>query len=624
MFLQLIKKKIELFLLNYLIEPLTYGSIEKQQRLSGMSEKKNDNKGREQNQESEGLDVENSPSLKSWGEPADLPKKNLTIECGWGRLLFAHTFASSEKVAQSLREEGENKRDLALYVRDPQVVVANAPQGLFIDPSYTFRLPLDNYKPLKKEKAGFTIRPIDTKKDIESVNRIYQTRNMMEVEPEFLRKSYNKRKYLTYWVAVDNDTEEVIASCMGIDHRIAFDDPENGASLWCLAVDPQASHPAIGIHMVQHIAEHYIAEGRTILDLSVMHSNKEAISLYEKIGFVQIPVFCVKNKNAINEKLYTGPESEEIEEMSPYSMIIINEARKRGIRVDVLDPIDNYFGLSSGGTSIVCRESLTDLTSSIAMSRCNDRRTTARTLQNAGLHVPNQHLACTPAKNQAFMEEHGSVVVKPCIRIQSAGTTVNVQTKEDLQKAVKHARKVNSDVMLEEMVDGKDMRVLVIDFQVVAAATRKPPIIVGNGEHTILELIEKQSRRREQATQGENKIPVDKELSNTILDAGYSLEDILPKGRELQVRKASSLHFGGTVHDVTDELHPELIDAAVQAAYALDTPVVGLDFIISDPSEPKYVIVEANERPHLLNHEPQPTAERFIDFLFPQSALRES
>ncbi len=589
-----------------------------------MSTKKNDDKSSAQNQESESLDVENSPSLKSWGEPADLPKKNVIIECGWGRLLFAHTFADSEKVAQRLREEGDNKRDLALYVREPQVVVANDPQGLFIDPSYTFRLPLDNYKPLKKEKSGFTIRCLDTKTDIESVNRIYQACHMIEIEPNFLKKSYNKRKYLKYWVAVDDDTEEVIACCMGIDHKIAFDDPENGASLWCLAVNPQSPHPGIGVHMVQHIAEYYIEEVRTCLDLSVMHSKKEAISLYEKIGFVQIPAFCIKNKNTINEKLFTGPDSKELENLSPYSMIIINEARKRGIRVDVLDLIDNYFGLSSGGTSIVCRESLTDLTSSIAMSRCNDRRTTARTLDNAGLHVPDQHLACTPAKNQIFMEDHGSVVVKPCIRIQNAGTTVDVQSKEDLQKAIKHAKKVNSDVLLEEMVDGKDMRVLVIDFQVVAAATRKPPIIIGDGKHTVLELIEKQSRRREQATQGENTIPVDKELSNTIQDAGYALDDILPKGRELQVRKASSLHFGGTVHDVTEELHPGLIDAAIQAAYALDTPVVGLDFIIADPSEAEYVIVEANERPHLLNHKPQPTAERFIDYLFPQSAIRDA
>ena len=574
-------------------------------------------------QESDVLNVEKSPSLKSWGEPADLPENDIIIDCGWGRLIFAHTFKDSKIIAEQLREEKENQRALAFYVREPQVVVANDPQGLFINPSYTYRLDLKNYTPPKKKKGSFSICALNIKEDIESINRIYQTRHMAEIDTEFLQKSYSKRKYLTFWVAVDNESGDVIAVCLSVDHKKAFDDPENGSSLWSLAVDPQAMHPRIGLGMVHHIARHYKKEGRSILDLSVLHSNKEAISLYKKIGFIQIPVFCIKNKNVINEALFTGPDPQEIEELNPYSMIIINEARKRGIRVDVLDPIDNYFGLSSGGTNIVCRESLTDLTSSIAMSRCLDIRTTARILDSVGLNVPDQFLASTPTKNKEFLEKHGSLVVKPCVGMQSAGITIDVTTKEDLQRAIKHAKKVNFDVLLEEMVMGYDMRVVVIDFKVVAAATMKPPIIFGNGEHTVLELIEKQSRRREHATQGENKIPVDKELSSTIKDAGYTLDDILPKGRELQLRKTTNLQFGGTIHDVTDELHPELIDAAIKASYALDIPVVGLDFIISDPSQPEYVIVKANERPKLVSHEPQPTAERFIDFLFPQSVLRE-
>ena len=584
-----------------------------------MGTKKNNNRGKEI------LDVENSPSLKSWGASVDLPKNDVVIECGWGRLIFAHTFKYSRKAAELLKKETPNKRDIAFYVRDPHVVVAYDPQNLFINPSYTYRLALKEYKPPRKKKGAFSIRRLDTKSDeeIEGMNRIYKTRDMLPIEQDFLRKSYNKRKYLTYWVAVDEETDEVIAACLSIDHKKAFDDPENGVSLWSVAVDPQISHPGIGIGMVHHVARHFKKVGRSLLDLSVLHSNKEAIALYQKIGFVQIPVFSIKNKNTVNQKLYTGPEDPE-DILNPYSMIIINEARKRGIRVDILDADNNFFGLSSGGTSIVCRESLTDLTSSIAMSRCLDRRITTRLLDDSGLYVPDQILASTPTKNLEFMEEHGTIVVKPCIGIESAGTTVDVSTKDDLLRAIRHAKKVNHDVLLEEMVKGQNMRVVVIDFEVVAAAIVHPPKIVGTGEHSILQLIEKQSRRREHATQGENKIPVDKELTQTLLDAGYGLDDILFKGRELQVRKAANMHFGATAKDVTDELNPTLIEAARQAAYVLDTPIVGLDFIISDPSEDKYVIVEASVRPKLTGHEPQPVAERFIDFLFPQSAIKDT
>jgi D-alanine-D-alanine ligase-like ATP-grasp enzyme len=102
--------------------------------------------------------------------------------------------------------------------------------------------------------------------------------------------------------------------------------------------------------------------------------------------------------------------------------------------------------------------------------------------------------------------------------------------------------------------------------------------------------------------------------------AGYDLETIVPADEKIQVRKTANLHTGGTIEDVTPIIHPALIEAAEQAAEALDIPVTGLDMIVPDPKRPDYVIIEANERPGLANHEPQPTAERFVDLLFPQTA----
>ena len=576
----------------------------------------------DENTDTEILDIENTPSLKSWGAPADFSQKNVAIECGWGRLIFAHTFKTNKKLVETLREEEPGKRDQTLYVREPQVLVAQDPENLLLEPAYTFRLDLENYKPTSNNKGTFSIRRLKIRKDADSINRIYLTRDMPEIGQDFLKKSYSKSKYLTFWVAVDNDSEEIIAVCLGIDHKLAFDDPENGSSLWSLAVDSQATHPAIGLQMVHHIARHFKKQGRSFLDLSVYHDNDEAISLYEKLGFVKVPAYSVVPRNMVNEEhYYHEPELEDA--LNPYSMIIVNEARRRGIRVDLLDSDDNYFGLSFGGMSIACRESLTDMTSSIAISRCQDIRTTARTLGRAGLNVPDQHLASTLEENLAFMEKHNSVVVKPCKGKRSAGTTVDVSTKQELQKAIRHAKKVHFDVLLEEMAPGVPLRVIVIDYEVVAAAIKNPPKIVGDGTRTILELVQKQSRRREHATHGESKIPVNRELSRTIQDAGYELDDILPKGRELQVRKTANLNLGATIHDVTEDLHPELAKAAAKAAYALDIPIVGLDFIVPDPSKKDYVIVKANERPRLTNHEPQPVAERFLDYLFPQSILRE-
>jgi len=156
----------------------------------------------------------------------------------------------------------------------------------------------------------------------------------------------------------------------------------------------------------------------------------------------------------------------------------------------------------------------------------------------------------------------------------------------------------------------------------VAGAIRLPAAVTGNGQDDISELIRVQSRRRSNATGGESTIPLDAETERCVTLGGYRMHDILPKGDILNVRKTANLHTGGTIHDVTSRLHSSLCRAAEHAATVLEMPVVGLDFLVPAVDQPDYVIIEANERPGLANHEPQPTAEKFIDMLFPQTKRR--
>jgi GNAT-family acetyltransferase (TIGR03103 family) len=558
-----------------------------------------------------------SPSLQSWKGPSrDQVKTNVVVDCGWGRLLFGHTFESNPVVAQTLCEEREGKRDIAMYLGDPHVVLSIAPQDLFLDPSHTFRIQLAQYRAPAPRVAGFCVRKLASHDDAEAANRIYARRRMISVDPEFI---WSKRasRTLTYLVAEDAATGDLIGVVTGVDHVEAFADPEQGSSLWALAVDPQTTHPGVGEALVTHLLEHYIARGRAFVDLSVIHDNHQAIRLYEKLGFSRVPVFCVKKKNSFNEPLFIADPPEA--KLNPYATIIIREARRRGIAVDVIDEQAAYFGLSFGGRTIVCRESLSELTHAIALSRCDDKRITRRVLASAGLNTPAQIEALGAEPDRAFLELYGRIVVKPARGEQGAGVCVDVRTPGELEQARARARSAGDPVILEELVEGEDLRIVVIDYRVVAAAVRRPPQVAGDGRHSVRELIEKQSRRRAAATGGESMIPVDVETERAVAAAGYGLDDLLPPGETIVVRKAANLHTGGTIHDVTPELHPRLIQAAERAAEALDIPVVGLDFIVPSVSGPRYWIIEANERPGLANHEPRPTAERFVDLLFPQT-----
>jgi GNAT-family acetyltransferase (TIGR03103 family) len=234
--------------------------------------------------------------------------------------------------------------------------------------------------------------------------------------------------------------------------------------------------------------------------------------------------------------------------------------------------------------------------------------------------VPKQRPANGAQEDEAFLRECKALVVKPAQGEQGRGVHVNITSPGELRAAVDDVKRMCPIVVLEEYVQGEDLRVVVINFKVVAAAIRRPAQVTGTGRHTIAALIEKQSRRRAAATGGESSIPVDEETTRCLAAQGLGLEEILPEGTRIPVRKTANLHTGGTLHDVTEDLSEDLREISELIAKTLNIPVVGLDFIVKSHEASDYALIEANERPGLANHEPQPTAERFIDLLFPQTA----
>jgi GNAT-family acetyltransferase (TIGR03103 family) len=545
------------------------------------------------------------------------PSQPHAVHCGWGRLLIGHTYPDAAALASELLAEQPGERDIALYVAAPHQVLAQAPQQLFLDPSDTLRLWFTDYRPARRSFRGYRVRRAQNAEDWQAINALYQLRGMLPIEPDKLTPRHIGGP--VYWLAEDEDSGAVIGSVMGLNHHKAYQDPDHGSSLWCLAVDPRCSRPGVGEVLVRHLIEHFMSRGLSHLDLSVLHDNQQAKSLYAKLGFRELQTFSIKRKNGINEALFLGPGPHT--PMNPYARIIVDEALRRGIEVQVDDADAGLFTLSHGGRRIRCRESLSDLTSAVSMTLCQDKRLTHRALARAGLHLPAQRLAGSAEDNAAFLAEHGSLVVKPVDGEQGQGVAVDLRTPLDVQDAIERASTFDSRVLLESFHPGFDLRILVIGFAVVAAAIRRPAEVIGDGQHSIGELIDAQSRRRQAATEGESRIPKDAETLRTLHAAGVDYDSVLPAGQRLAVRKTANLHTGGSLEDVTDILHPVLADAAVKAARALDIPVVGLDLLVPAADQPEYVFIEANERAGLANHQPQPTAERFIDLLFPLSQV---
>jgi GNAT-family acetyltransferase (TIGR03103 family) len=552
----------------------------------------------------------------------DAMAKDVEIELGWGRLIFGQTFADGGTLAEALRREAPGRRDICIYARESHVVVAGAPSELFIDPSHTYRLRFaeatdeDTSPP---SPVGVTVRALNDPSDADSMNRVFVRCGMVPAPVKVIWDNHLHQPAITYLLAVRDDDGAVVGTVTGVDHELLFSDPERGSSLWTLAVDPGAGIPGIGIALTRKLAAHFRRAGRLYMDLSVTHDNAAAIRLYEKLGFRRVPVLAIKRKNAINVTLFSPPP-ETVDDLNPYARIIADEAIRRGIWVEVLDAETGEIRLSHGGRSVITRESLSEFTSAIAMCRCDDKRLTRRLVAEAGIHVPRARLATFDDGDFEFLKDVGEVVVKPTRGEQGKGITVGVTVEHgagELAAAVARAREESLEVLIEQRVNGNDLRLVVIDGRVVAAALRLPPEVIGTGEHTVRDLIVGESRRRSAATGGESRIPLDTVTEATVGEYGWKLDDVLPQGMKLRVRHTANLHQGGTIHDVTPNVNQELCRVAVTAAEAIGIPVTGIDLLVPDVTGQEYAFIEANERPGLANHEPQPTAAAFVDYLFP-------
>jgi GNAT-family acetyltransferase (TIGR03103 family) len=551
----------------------------------------------------------------------DAMAKDVELELGWGRLIFGQTFADPDTLSEALRREAPGRRDICIYARESHVVIARAPTELFIDPSHTYRLRFtsEHAEDLAPSPLGVTVRTLNDPADADAMNRVFVRCGMVPAPVETIWDNHLHAEAVTYLVAARDEDGAVVGTVTGVDHEVLFSDPEHGSSLWTLAVDPAAALPGVGDALTRAMAEHFRNAGRAYMDLSVGHDNAAAIALYEKLGFRRVPVLAIKRKNAVNEPLFTQPP-ETVEDLNPYARIIADEALRRGIWVEVLDAETGEMRLSHGGRSLITRESLSEFTSAIAMCRCDDKRLTRRLVSEAGITVPPARLATFDDDDYAFLQEVGEVVVKPTRGEQGKGITVGVTADngpDELAVALARARQQYPEVLIEQRVQGDDLRLVVIDGRVVAAALRVPPEVIGTGEHSVQDLIAAESRRRSAATGGESRIPQDDLTESTVRDAGWKLDDVLPKGTRLRVRRTANLHQGATIHDVTAQVNQELCRVGVAAAAAIGIPVTGIDLLVPDVTGDDYAFIEANERPGLANHEPQPTAAAFLDYLFP-------
>ena len=274
---------------------------------------------------------------------------------------------------------------------------------------------------------------------------------------------------------------------------------------------------------------------------------------------------------------------------------------------------------------------VTSETRHIAVEVASDKEETNRILGDLGLPVPRQVLTRNPRRAVRAAERMGyPVVVKPYNANHGRGVSLHLASPEQVEKAVEKAKEHSRTVLVEEMIEGFDHRMLVINGELVAVAKRVPGHVIGDGSRTVEELVDLVNQDPRRGVGHEKvltRLELDYQAERLLSKAGYTKETVLESGEILYLRATGNLSTGGTAIDLTDVVHHDNREMAVRAAGAIGLDVAGVDFITPDITrsyrEVGGGICEINAAPGFRMHvaptegQPRDVAGPVMDMLFP-------
>lgn len=397
-------------------------------------------------------------------------------------------------------------------------------------------------------------------------------------------------------------------------------------------------------HVVEHVALEFqvmagmdCGYGRTrstgeygIYKVVFSYLSEEAGIYAGKAAVDFVEAIAEKKSFDVKEVLETLKEIWSEEMPGPSTQTILDEAIRRKIPVTRLDDQSLYL-LGYGRNQQVFRATVMGTTSNLAVESVGCKWFTKNLLQKAGVPVPKGVIVYDKTELEPAIEEISfPLVIKPIDGNHGRGITTNIRNKEDARKAATQAWKISDRIIIEEYEEGADYRFLVINYKLIAVAKRTPACVRGDGQLTVRELIAKENKNPDRGSGHEKvltKIKIDYQTKSLLKEAGLSLDDIPPLGKEIVLKRTANLSTGGTSTDMTDQVHPYNVFLAERIARLFHLDVCGIDIMVKDIAQPiqkgNGTVIELNAGPGFRMHThpshgtPRDVAKPILDMLFP-------
>ena len=317
-------------------------------------------------------------------------------------------------------------------------------------------------------------------------------------------------------------------------------------------------------------------------------------------------------------------------ELGPSTASLARAAEERGIPWIRLNRY-SLLQLGHGRYQQRIQATTTGRTSNIAVDLASDKEETNAILRDLGLPVPAQRIVRSSSEAKRAAQRIGyPVVLKPLSANHGRGVSIGLREPQQVEVAFEKAREHGRTIIVESHLEGFDHRLLVVDGELVAAAKRVPGHVVGDGVHTVEQLVDKVNEDPRRGIGHEKvltRLEFDHQADRLLSQLGYTRETVPADGETVFLRTTANLSTGGTAVDVTDVIHPDNREMAVRAIKAIGLDVGGVDFLTTDISrsyrETRGGICEVNAGPGFRMHvapsegTPRDVAGPVIDMLFP-------
>ena len=322
-------------------------------------------------------------------------------------------------------------------------------------------------------------------------------------------------------------------------------------------------------------------------------------------------------------------------ELGPSTISIVKAAEERNIPWLRLNEY-SLVQFGHGKYQQRIQATITSKTTNIAVAISCDKEDTHNLLHDVGLPLPIQKLVYSEEQAVKMARRIGyPVVVKPLDANHGRGITIDINLDSDVEAAFHFAKEKGKSrgILVESLIKGFDHRMLVVNGELVAVAKRVPGHVVGDGKHSIEQLVDivnEDPRRGVGHEKVLTQLELDRQANLLIEQACHTSETVLPKDEIFYLRSTANLSTGGTAIDVTDEVHPDNRAMAVRAVMAIGLDVGGVDFLSEDITQSYKeiggAIVEVNAAPGFRMHvspsegKPRDVAGKVMDMLFPDNA----